>query len=155
MVAKVGFKCQAFSNHCTDLTVTIASHAWYHTIYISQHSHLTHHVQDRPGQPLDGLFDVLFLPYSKILSDNSIIWLPQCQSSIPESIKSLPKYNKTQQSMNHIHRADSRLAPSQWEMSLQSNVVSHWLDTNLEWALHTYSLGCTTYGLKLPTSQMK
>ena len=29
-------------------------------------------------------------------------------------------------------RADSRFAPSQWEMSLQSNVVSHWLSTNLE-----------------------
>ena len=28
-------------------------------------------------------------------------------------------------------RADSRLAPSQWE-TLQSNVVSHWLGTNLE-----------------------
>ena len=33
-------------------------------------------------------------------------------------------------------RADSRLALSQWETSLQSNVVSHWLDTNLESALH-------------------
>ena len=29
-------------------------------------------------------------------------------------------------------RADSRLAPSQWETSLQSNAVSHWLGTNLE-----------------------
>ena len=28
--------------------------------------------------------------------------------------------------------ADSRFAPSQWEMSLQSNAVSHWLGTNLE-----------------------
>ena len=26
-------------------------------------------------------------------------------------------------------RADSRLAPSQWEMSLQSNAISHWLGT--------------------------
>ena len=32
-------------------------------------------------------------------------------------------------------RADSRLAPSQWEPSLQSNAVSHWLGTNLESAL--------------------
>ena len=32
-------------------------------------------------------------------------------------------------------RADSRLVPSQWETSLQSNAVSHWLDTNLESAL--------------------
>ena len=33
------------------------------------------------------------------------------------------------------HRADSRLAPSQWETSLQSNAVSHWLGINLESAL--------------------
>ena len=32
-------------------------------------------------------------------------------------------------------RADSRLAPSQWETPLQSNVVSHWLGANLESAL--------------------
>ena len=31
--------------------------------------------------------------------------------------------------------ADYRLAPSQWETSLQSNAVSHWLGTNLESAL--------------------
>ena len=30
---------------------------------------------------------------------------------------------------------DSRLAPSQWETSLQSNGVSHWLGANLESAL--------------------
>ena len=29
-------------------------------------------------------------------------------------------------------RADSRLAPSQWETLLQSNAVSHWLGTNLD-----------------------
>ena len=32
-------------------------------------------------------------------------------------------------------RADSRFAPSQWETSLQSNAVSHWLGTNPESAL--------------------
>ena len=32
-------------------------------------------------------------------------------------------------------RVDSRLAPSQWETSLQSNAVSHWLGANLGWAL--------------------
>ena len=37
-----------------------------------------------------------------------------------------------------LQRADYRLAPSHWETSLQSNVVSHWLGTNLESALlHT------------------
>ena len=32
-------------------------------------------------------------------------------------------------------RDDSRLAPIQWETSLQSNAVSHWLGANLESAL--------------------
>ena len=34
-----------------------------------------------------------------------------------------------------ILMADYRLAPSQWETSLQSNTVSHWLGANLETAL--------------------
>ena len=34
-----------------------------------------------------------------------------------------------------VCRADSRFAHSQWETSLQSNVVSHWLGANLESAL--------------------
>ena len=38
------------------------------------------------------------------------------------------------------HRADSRLAPSQWKTSLQSNTVSHWLGPNLESALHQSSV---------------
>ena len=33
------------------------------------------------------------------------------------------------------HRADSRLVPGQWETSLQSNAISHWLGANLESAL--------------------
>ena len=36
---------------------------------------------------------------------------------------------------HHVHdccRADSRLAPSQWETSLQNNAVSHWLGASLE-----------------------
>ena len=34
-----------------------------------------------------------------------------------------------------IVRADSRLAASQWETSLQSNTISHWLGGNLELTL--------------------
>ena len=37
--------------------------------------------------------------------------------------------------MRWSFRADSRLAPRQWETSLQSNAVSHWLGANLESAL--------------------
>ena len=33
-------------------------------------------------------------------------------------------------------RADSRFVPSQWETSLQSNAVSHWLGADLESALN-------------------
>ena len=36
---------------------------------------------------------------------------------------------------NMIYRADARFAPSQWETTLQSNAVSHWLGANLESAL--------------------
>ena len=36
------------------------------------------------------------------------------------------------------HRVDSQLAPSQWEMVLLYNNVSHWLGTNLESALISY-----------------
>ena len=34
-----------------------------------------------------------------------------------------------------LYRADSRLAPSQWEAALLSNDVSHWLGASLESAL--------------------
>ena len=37
-------------------------------------------------------------------------------------------------------RVDSRLALSQWETSLQSNAVSHWLGAHLESALSCYFL---------------
>ena len=40
-------------------------------------------------------------------------------------------------------RADSRFAPSQWETSLQSNAVSHWLGVNLESALRWYTHFCS------------
>ena len=38
-------------------------------------------------------------------------------------------------------QADSRLAPSQWVTSLQSNAVPHWLVANLESALNWYRCG--------------
>ena len=40
------------------------------------------------------------------------------------------------------NRADSRFAPSQWETSLQSDTVSHWLGANLESALIQYAISC-------------
>ena len=55
--------------------------------------------------------------------------------------KWLPFSNKSSMMRGQYHiRADSRLAPSQWETSLQSNAVSHWLGANLESTLsHPYS----------------
>ena len=41
-------------------------------------------------------------------------------------------------------RASSRLAPSQWETSLQSNTVSHWLGANQESALEIQQLPVPT-----------
>ena len=41
-----------------------------------------------------------------------------------------------------VYRADSRLAPSQWETLLPSNVVSHWLGASLGSALSP-DQGCT------------
>ena len=41
--------------------------------------------------------------------------------------------------LNHC-RADSRLVPSQWETSLQSKAVSHWLGTNSESTLYIWLL---------------
>ena len=57
------------------------------------------------------------------------------------------------------YRADSRLAPSQWETLLQSNAVSHWLGATLESALRypgqgqqlhpTVHVGCNYFSLPL------
>ena len=41
-------------------------------------------------------------------------------------------YNKVIGKQHASSRAHSRLAPSQWETSLQSNAVSHWPGANLE-----------------------
>ena len=41
-----------------------------------------------------------------------------------------------------IYKADSRLAPSQRETSLQSNAVSHWLGTSLDIYIYIYICVC-------------
>ena len=51
---------------------------------------------------------------------------------VKELVSSDPHYQRN-------NMADSRLAPSQWETSLQSNVISHWLGANLESALNNIS----------------
>ena len=41
-------------------------------------------------------------------------------------------------SCHHINRADSMFVPSQWETSLQSSAIFHYLGAKLESALHEY-----------------
>ena len=51
-----------------------------------------------------------------------------------------------------LHRAVSRFTPSQWETSLQSNAISHWLGANLEsgasnhFSCRMEDFGCGTDG---------
>ena len=47
--------------------------------------------------------------------------------------------NVSVQHTNSWDAASSRSAPSQWEMALQSNAISHWLGANLESALLIFS----------------
>ena len=62
-------------------------------------------------------------------------WLPYLLwSHHGHVIKPTSKY--TDRRETYIIRADSRSPPSQWEMSLQSNAVSHWLGANLESAMY-------------------
>ena len=46
------------------------------------------------------------------------------------------QFNSTTVAVVLYIRADSRFAPSQWETSLQSNAVSHWLGADPESALY-------------------
>ena len=50
----------------------------------------------------------------------------------------------------HIYRANSRFVSSQWETSLQSNTVSHWLGANQESAL-SHIMVVTLLTVKLNT----
>ena len=53
-------------------------------------------------------------------------------------VKFWPSGQDLKQKGSTQYRADSKLAPSQWETSLQSNAVSNWLGANLESALQYY-----------------
>ena len=58
------------------------------------------------------------------------VWLP------PQSGSLCGDYTLELPVLSWYHRADSRLAPSQWQTSLQSNAVSHCLGANLESVLY-------------------
>ena len=60
----------------------------------------------------------------------------RCDGACPTTLTWLIQTNRSQHFATlWIYRTDSRLAPSEWETSLQSNAVSHWLDANIESAL--------------------
>ena len=67
----------------------------------------------------------------------------------------LLEYMKT---LECLYRADIRLAPSQWEMSLQSNADSHWLGANLKSTLcvgaHSWWSCCVGRGMVVGGSQI-
>ena len=50
-------------------------------------------------------------------------------------------------SIQRIYRANSRLARSQWETSIQSNAVSHWLGASLESSLSLLTQQIVVHGL--------
>ena len=95
---------------------------------------------------------VEILPYSQLLTlwahDTrqtlltawALCWWSQTDLT-NDAVMGMNDYTRTGNS-HHLQttgwylRVDSRLAPSQWETSLQSNAVSHWLGANLESALY-------------------
>ena len=56
-----------------------------------------------------------------------------CGESTSDKVQGMQKsYDVSKVNDHTISSADSRLASSQWEMSLQSKAISHWLGANLE-----------------------
>ena len=75
-----------------------------------------------------------------LLTYSSFIIITVCAKIVIKQLHAYiePLYCTNKNRLEH-HRADSRLAPSQWETSLQSKAVFHWLGANLESALHNHS----------------
>ena len=77
--------------------------------------------------------------YAIVFSDDSCISIKQpavlYNQILSLYLASCHDVNGTGATTSMLNRDDSRLAPSQWETSLQSNAVSHWLGANLESAL--------------------
>ena len=65
----------------------------------------------------------------------AILSRPQCHNVLNYQLLKLVSWIHRLQALSSLYRAGSSLAPSQWETSLQSNTISHWLAANLELAL--------------------
>ena len=73
----------------------------------------------------------------------NLMSFPQCVSEWGFITPRLIHIDMLNCTLNHTSiwvRADSMLAPSQWEMSLQISAVSHWHGTNLESAVWVVAL---------------
>ena len=70
-----------------------------------------------------------YIGHGWVITSSGILW-DVIMHSCPIYLLLVPLMECTEQI-----RADSRFVPSQWEMALQSNAISHWLGTNLESAL--------------------
>ena len=81
------------------------------------------------------------IPIPAIMSQCHVAWCPYPQ--LPRDLQFSSHQGRISQKACQLkasmpHGRVYRLAPSQWETSLQSNGVSHWLGANLESALSTY-----------------
>ena len=133
------------------INITVKSH---------EHQEITNH------QQLDCLFNNLFKLTTKkiwIFHVTDILWgeppvtyrFPckrpvMCKVSMPLCHYMNTLWTHTYPTITGelwVIRADSRLASSQWETTLQSNAVSHWLGASLESALVIY---CQYYGENWP-----
>ena len=111
-----------------------------------------HEHNDLPNnRKFDCLFNSLFrIPSRNAQLRNTGFWkrnpLVICDSATKwwKSVSMLWRHPESSGSCHHGHNAPphSRLAPSQWETSLQSNAVSHWLGANLESVLITSPHTC-------------
>ena len=86
---------------------------------------------------------IMFFKMLMIDIERLILWsrLWVCDTRV-RTICDISKYHASYHVVTCIHvvmgygRVDSRLAPSQWKTTLQSNAVSHWLGVNLESSLY-------------------
>ena len=86
------------------------------------------------------------------LEDDSSLWTDSWESWTSGAYSNLEGYGwnwpvlnlkMAQNDTKHMHRTDSRFNPSQWEMALFCNDITHWLGASLESALYAYFFGWT------------
>ena len=113
------------------ITICMGTHSVCNSRRIGwQHSNATHCVKTptkMPSQPKRT---------SSVIYASCIVLNYSCTLRVGAKETWLLRYERI--CFFYINRTDSRLAPSQWETSLQSNAVPHWLGANLESTLVIY-----------------